>query len=448
MKKIPSLILASLMLAGAGASFVGCSSADYTLTVYNWNEYIDEGGKDGYDYEVNGVKADALYKRFAAWYEEQTGVKVKIEYAIFETNEEFYNKVTLGEQYDLACPSDYMIMKMAAEGLLTTYDASFYDTSIETNYYAKNVSAYIDNVFRSNKIGNQTWADYAAGYMWGTTGLIYNPEVVKEEDLTTWAILSNSAYRNKITTKDNVRDSYFAALAIYHEEELLSLKARFEAGEISYDDYNARVTALMNDTTDETISAVEKILNDVAKNIYGFETDSGKEDFITGKISINFAWSGDAVYAMDVAEEDGMITCYAIPETASNLWFDGWVMSKEISPEKKVIAQAFVNFLSMPENAVRNCYYVGYTPVIAGEEMFEYMLDTYGVEEGDAVEAEYDVSYFFGEGHTIGTYEDQLSRQLFAQYPTEDVLSRLAVMGYCDAETNTRLNNMWTNIKG
>lgn len=448
MKKIPSMLLASLMLVSAGASFVGCSSYDYTLTVYNWAEYIDEGGKDGYDYEVNGVKSDPLYKQFSKWYEEQTGKKVKVEYAIFETNEELYNKVSLGEEYDIACPSDYMIMKMAAEGLLATYDKSFYDTSIETNYYAKNVSSYIDGVFRGNKIGSNTWADYAAGYMWGTTGLVYNPELVKEEDLTTWDILRNSAYKNKITTKDNVRDSYFAALAIYHEQELNTLKTRYEAGEITYEDYNAKVAVLMNDTSAEAISAVEKILTDVSKNIYGFETDSGKEDFITGKISVNFAWSGDAVYAMDVAEESGTITNYAIPETASNLWFDGWVISKDISPEKKEIAQAFVNFLSIPENAVRNSYYIGYTSVIAGEEMFGYMADTYGVEEGDEVEAEYDVSYFFGENHTIGTYEEQLSRQLFAQYPTEDVLARLAVMGYYDAATNTKLNNMWTNIKG
>lgn len=49
---------------------------------------------------------------------------------------------------------------------------------------------------------------------------------------------------------------------------------------------------------------------------------------ITGKVVANYQWSGDAVYAMDQAEEDGVKLDFAVPEECTNLYFDGWVMLK------------------------------------------------------------------------------------------------------------------------
>ena len=89
-------------------------------------------------------------------------------------------------------------------------------------------------------------------------------------------------------------------------------------------------------------------------------------------------------------------------------------------------------------------YYIGYTSCIAGEEVFDYVNDTYSDEEGETV---YDLSYFFGNGHSIVTTEEQTRRQLYAQYPTTDTIDRLVVMEYFDAKTNERANRMWNNIK-
>ena len=33
---------------------------------------------------------------------------------------------------------------------------------------------------------------------------------------------------------------------------------------------------------------------------------------------------------------------------------------------KEQVAESFINFVSMPENAVRNMYYIGYTSAISG----------------------------------------------------------------------------------
>ena len=176
---------------------------------------------------------------------------------------------------------------------------------------------------------------------------------------------------------------------------------------------------------------------------------------VTGTIWLNFAWSGDAVYAMDVAEDaedgEGAVTLnYYMPEESANLWFDGWVIPKDEkrTEETKRAAEAFVNFLSAPENAVRNSYYIGYTSVIAGDEMFDYMADTYSAEEGDETATDYDLSYFFGEGdYVISAPAEQLERQLYAQYPPEEEMLRCAVMDYY-GENDERINELWTQIKG
>ena len=191
------------------------------------------------------------------------------------------------------------------------------------------------------------------------------------------------------------------------------------------------------------------------ENLFGFETDTGKHDMVTGTIWLNFAWSGDAVYAMDVAEDaedgEGSVTLnYYMPEESANLWFDGWVIPKDDNrtEETKHAAEAFVNFLSAPENAVRNSYYIGYTSVIAGEEMFAYMEDTYSAEEDDETATDYDLSYFFGEGdYVISAPAEQLERQLYAQYPPEEEMLRCAVMDYY-GENDERINELWTQIKG
>ena len=89
---------------------------------------------------------------------------------------------------------------------------------------------------------------------------------------------------------------------------------------------------------------------------------------MTGKVVLNMQWSGDGVYTMDEAEKDGIELSYAVPEEGSNLWFDGFCMMKNgISGDakKKQAAQAFINYISRPDNVIRNMYYVGYTSVIA-----------------------------------------------------------------------------------
>jgi spermidine/putrescine transport system substrate-binding protein len=346
-----------------------------------------------------------------------------------------------------------MIMKLMSEDRLLPYSDEFFDTSNEYNYYINNVSAYIKNTFETNDINGEAWSKYAAGYMWGVTGILYNPEEISREDASTWDIINNSKYARQITIKDNVRDSYFAAVGAVKKDLLTDEEF------INSSDYQKRLAEEMNDVSEETMAKVQEYLQDVKDNVYSFETDSGKADMITGKVLANYQWSGDAVYAMDQAEEDGLYLNFAVPEESTNLWFDGWVMLKNgINGDaaKQQAAESFVNFLSRPDNAVRNMYYIGYTSVIAGNEeddtIFEYLNWNYGAEDDEEDTIEYPVGYFFSGDNEDSDYvitapADQAERQLFAQYPTEEVINRSAIMEYFDDEASVRINQMWINVR-
>lgn len=459
-------ISAAAMAAVMGASVVSAIPVQATggqtendtivLRVCNWEEYIDEGGWE--DDEVIDLDSgdifgeNSMIQDFEQWYQDTYGKKVRVEYSTFGTNEELYSQLNLGNVYDLVCPSDYMIMKLLKENKLEPLSKDFFDTENENNYYVKGVSPYINGVFEENQIDGKPWVDYAAGYMWGITGMVYNPEEVTEEEASTWAILENPKFYRQVTIKDNVRDAYFPTLAILNRDQLLDPSFRNSAN------YEAQLSAIMNDTRKETIDEAEEKLKEIRANVYSFETDSGKADMVSGKVVANLQWSGDGVYALDQAEEDGFYLDWAVPEECTNLWFDGWVMLKSgigQDAAKRQAAEAFINFLSRPDNAVRNMYYIGYTSAIAGGDsdvIFDYLDWTYGAEEDEEDTIEYPVGYFFSgdnsdEDYVITAPAEQAHRQLSAQYPSEEEISRSAVMLYFDDEGNKNINQMWINVR-
>lgn len=426
MKKFISLALVSALSATSLAALASCKKADVTLRVASWAEYIDEGEGDN----------KSMIENFEKWYEEQTGKSIKVEYIELDDNETMYNKITLGETYDLLCPSEYMIMKLQSEDKLEKYPESFFDTSVETNYYAKNVSPFIKSTFENGKMkdGVSKWSEYAAGYMWGTTGFVVNPAYA--EEAKSWNVVKN--HGKKATAKNNVRDSYFMGLGMYYENNADKTKTLAE---------------MMNDTSVNTMNAVKELLKSVKTGGVRFETDDAKEAIIAGEYDVSYQWSGDAVYIMDEAEENEIYYDYVIPEFSSNLWFDGWVLMKGAQTDA---ATMFVNFISKSENAVKNCDYIGYTPCVAGEAMLEYIADKYAPAENAADEdkAAYDLTYFFSdsassdEKYVITADKEQLHRQLFAQFPDANTKERLVVMEYFEKEVNDRANSMWNDISG
>lgn len=452
MKRVMITVLLIGILTFSPVFMSGAAASDdvILLRICSWEEYIDEGG---WDIEELGIHSDnSMIADFENWFFDTYGKKVKVEYSTFGTNEELYSQLTLGDTYDLVCPSDYMIMKLMMENRLLKLSDDFFDKTDENNYYVNGVSPYINDVFESNSINGEAWAEYAAGYMWGITGIVYNPDYVTQEEASTWSILTDKKFYRQVTMKDNVRDAYFPTLAIMNSETLLDENFRNSA------EYKEKLMEMMNSTDAESVEKAEEVLKDIRNNVYSFETDSGKSDMVTGKIVANYQWSGDGVYAIDQAQEDGVILNWAVPKECTNLWFDGWVMLKDgIAGDdgKQQAAEAFVNFVSRPDSAVRNMYYIGYTSAIAGGDdmlVYDYADWNFGAQEGDEDVVEYPVGYFFSGDDSDERYimivpREQLSRQLSAQYPDSEQIKRSAIMQYYDADANARINQMWINIR-
>ena len=439
MKKIFALFLCLVMLM----AFVPSVYAEEVLRVYNWQDYINEGKDD------DGAKVDeSVLEMWEEDFFKRTGRRVRVQYDTFETNETMLNTIKTGKtSYDLACPSDYVIQKMIAatkEGGDEKLMLEKYDISKMENY-RKYVSPYISDMFEKHG-----WTDYAVGYMWGTVGFIYNPEKVDYEDVSKWDFLWNIKYRNRATCKDVSRDAYVVGALYVKAQKLYESVKKYNQGKLSREELQKIVNDAANCTDDETISAVGEALTEMKKNIYGFEVDNGKTDIVSGKIDANLAWSGDAVYAMDLAEEeDDMLLEYTIPREGSTVWFDGWIMPKGANVE---LAQDFVDFLCKLEIAAYNMGYIGYTSAIAGDEIYDMVLDFYGEEDG---KYEHDLSYFFKgtlsddrytkDGRVVIKTND-LHRQLTTQYPSEEETARCGIMEDF-GDRNEPVLEMWSSVK-
>ena len=390
MKRIIYLVIAAFVL-------LGCSEdRSEILKVYNWADYIDE----------------ELIGEFEQWYEEQTGESVKIIYQTFDINETMLSKIELGhEDYDVVCPSDYIIERMLMNDLLLPIDRDFGNTPD----YTSNVSPYIIEKFNQIEGHGKNANDYSVGYMWGTVGLIYNPEFVAAEETASWDILRDPKYQGKILMKDAFRDVYTSLLIALNKEKI-------DAGERD-------IPSITFDASEESISMVEAYLNSFKESVAGWEADFGKEQMTKGLAWINMSWSGGAQWAIDEAAEIGVELEYAIPQTGSTVWFDAWVIPKYAKNIKA--ARYFINFMCMPENAIRNMDYIGYVSTIGGEEVLESMSDS---EEFEPI----DVSYFFGpEADSVCVNP--------VMYPDSKVIERCGMMHDCGTEDLLR---MWSRVKG
>ena len=390
MKKILYIIAAALMV-------LGCSEdRDHILKVYNWADYIDED----------------LIDEFEVWYEEQTGEPVKIIYQTFDINETMLSKIELGhEDYDVVCPSDYIIERMLKNDLLLPLERDFGSTPD----YLDNVAPFIREKFNEIEGYGKNANDYSVAYMWGTVGLIYNPKYVAEEETVSWDVLKNPAYKGKVLMKDAFRDVYTTLIIALNREAL-------DAGEKD-------MRTLAFDTSEESIRLVEDYLNSFKESVSGWEADFGKEQMTKELAWMNMSWSGDAQWAIDEAAEIGMELRYNIPQEGSSVWFDGWVIPKYAKNLKA--ARYFINFMCKPENALRNMDVTGYVSAIGGEDILDSMSDE---EEFEAIDA----SYFFGpEADSVCVNP--------IMYPDRATIERCGMMHDTDTEA---LLKMWSRVKG
>lgn len=396
-------IIAALTMVPAFAAGDKTKDNDrqHVLKIYNWADYIDE---------------DLLYNEFPKWYKEQTGEDIKIVYSLFDINEIMLTKIEKGhEDYDVACPSDYIIERMLRNDLLLPLNKDYGNTP---SYVDESVSPFAKMMFSKLDASGKNANDYAVGYMWGTTGFLYNKQYISEDELHSWNAIQNEKFAGHLFMKDAFRDVYGPLLMMLRQDDINSGKVTRE--ELAYD------------TSDESIALVEEYLKAAKGNVAGWEQDFGKERMTQGKGWLNFTWSGDSKWAIDEAKEVGVDLGWVIPDEGSNYWFDGWVIPKYAKNQKA--ANYFINFMCMPENAIRNMEEIGYVSVIASPEILEAMADSTAYPE--TVNA----AYFFGEGAEAVHLDPVM-------YPDQSVIDRCDMMHDSGDRTDALLE-MWSRVKG
>ena len=271
-----------------------------TLNVYNWGEYISNGSDDSVDV------VDA--------FEKLTGISVN--YTTFDSNESMYAKLKSGAaNYDVVIPSDYMVAKMIAEGML-----------MPLNY---------DNIPNFQNIDeNYRYADYdpenryTVPYMLCTTGIIYNTTMVDKAP-TKWADLWDEQYAGNILMFNNSRDAYAIAA--------------FKGG---------------HSINPETTAEVDEVVEDLKAQkplVQAYVMDEIFDKMIGGEAAVGVYYSGDAITMID----DNPDLAWVFPEEGSVLSVDS--MCIPAASEHEEAAEMFINFMCEVDVGKANAEYIGYT---------------------------------------------------------------------------------------
>lgn len=311
MKKLIPLCLALALLALLVPLFASCSTGgEVTLYVYNWGEYISDGTEGSLD--VNAA--------FEEWYEKTYGVRVKVNYSTYSSNEDMYAKLSSGAaDYDIVIPSDYMIARMIEENLLRPLDLANIPNAQYINYSAM----FGDDV----PYYDPDYA-YSVPYTYGTVGIIYNKTMVDEADLGTWDIMWNEKYAGNVLQFNNSRDAFATAL----------FKLGYSVNTANEAEWREALALLMQ----------QKPI------VQGYVMDEIFNKMENGSAAIAPYYAGD--FFTMYADNEDLGFCY--PKEGTNVFVDA--MCVPTSSRNPEIAERYINFMLSREAAIANAEYVCY----------------------------------------------------------------------------------------
>ena len=272
-----------------------------TVNVYNWGEYI----ADGSDGLMDAVKE----------FEKLTGAQVN--YSNFESNENMYSKLAGGGvSYDLVVPSDYMVERLIDEGMLLPLDYN----------NIPNFDKYIRDDCRNIYFDPEQ--KYSVCFTTCTTALIYNKKLVKEKP-TSWSVLWDEQYKNKVLMFNNSRDAFAIAQFILGQD----LNTTNEQ-----DWYDAAELLAKQKDAVNPVYVMDEVFNLMESGEYAFAT----------------YYAGD--YELMVENNEDLDYCF--PDEGVNDFYDAMCIPD--CAQNKKGAEAFINFMMEPQVAFDKEEYIYY----------------------------------------------------------------------------------------
>lgn len=360
-RKALSLSAVSLIAALVSLS---ANAQDKVVNVYNWSDYIDSSIIDDFTKE--------------------TGIKVV--YDVYDSNELLETKLLAGGSgYDVVVPSA----------------SPFMVRQIQAGVYQKLDKSKLPNISNEWDVVTQAVAkfdpgnEYSVNYMWGTIGIGYNTNKVKE-----------ALGVDKI-------DSWDAVFKPENMEKLSKCGVYFlDAGS------DVISTALFylgldpSSSSPDDVAKATDLLMSVRPYIRKFHSSEMINALANGDICVAVGFSGDLFQARDRASEanQGVEIAYVIPKEGAQFWSDQMAIPADAQHVDE--AHAFINYMLKPEVAAKASNFVFYAN---GNKASQPLLD-----------------------------KDILDDP--AIYPPADIMAKLFTVQPYDAKGQRIITRAWTKI--
>jgi putrescine transport system substrate-binding protein len=282
------------------------------LNVYNWSDYI----------------APDTVKKF----QDETGIKVT--YDVMDSNETLETKVLAGDTgYDIVVPSSSFLGRQIKAGAYRELDRAQLP-----NW--KNLDPGLMAKLTDVDPGNA----HAIPYLWGTTGIGYNVDKIKEIFGTTDVVNSWDL--------------------VFKPENLAKLKG---CG-VTFLDAASEIIpvtlhAIGEDPNSFDPAVIDKAaakLEEIRPSITNFHSSEYIEALASGNVCLVVGWSGDIIQAKARAAEskNGVNIGYSIPKEGTAMWFDMMAIPKTAKHPGN--AHKFLDFLMRPDVIAEISNFVSY----------------------------------------------------------------------------------------
>ncbi|MCZ4282796.1 polyamine ABC transporter substrate-binding protein [Kiloniella laminariae] len=287
------------------------AQAEEVVKVYNWSDYIDE--------------------EILTEFEAETGIKVI--YDVFDSNDVLETKLLAGSSgYDIVVPSGTFLGRQVQAGVFQKLDKS----------KLSNIGNVWD-VVAERVVKYDPENAYSINYMWGTTGIGYNVDMIKErlglERIDSWDV-------------------------VYQPENIAKLA---DCGVFMLDASDEMIPAALNylgkdpDSRDKAdFEAAEALLMTIRPYVRKFHSSEYISALANGDICLAVGWSGDILQARDRAAEadNGVVVDYAIPKQGALMWFDQ--MAIPADAENADNAHKFLDYILRDDVMAKASNYVYY----------------------------------------------------------------------------------------
>jgi putrescine transport system substrate-binding protein len=359
----------SVAFVGAMAAVLLLSPAaraeQRTVNFYNWSNYM-----------APGVLED---------FTRETGIKVV--YDIFDANETLETRLLAGKSgYDVVVPTGYFLQRQITAKVFLKLDSSKLPN-------LANAWPVVTSQLATYDPGN----NYAANYMWGTTGIGYNVKMAQ-----------------KILGPDARIDSWDM---VFKPENLAKFR---DCGIHMLDSADDILPAALgylgidpNSTKQADLEKAADLVIRIRPYVRKFHSSEYLSALASGEICFVVGWSGDVMQARSRAAEakSDVEIGYTIPKEGAQMFFDNLA----IPADAKNVTEAYelINYLYRPEVAAKNSDFLSYAN---GNLASQKLVDPKILNDRNI-------------------------------YPDEATQKKLFVINARDPATQRIINRLWTKVK-